>query len=104
MARYVTVAYITPVFVVVDLDSEPGNDGWYSDDAIRAVQHGDSEVTRLDDTERLASRVSVPVIGPNYLTVYDDEENVDPDALSAEERAKAIDIAEHSSWPAWEGY
>lgn len=50
MARYVTVAYITPVYATVDLDAEPNADGSYDDSAVRLVQHLDSN--SLTDDER----------------------------------------------------
>lgn len=102
MARYVTVAYITPVYATVDLDAEPGLDGWYPEEAVPQVQHGDSLVTRLDNLQGVDELTTQPVIGDSYFG--DDDENVDHDTLTEAERQKAFDIAENTIWPGWEGY
>jgi len=104
MSRLVTVKYLTPVFCEVDLDAVKGEDGWYDDDAVTKVQHGDSEVHRVDDDlQHWLEYIGVDdVIGVSYDSYAD--ETPSPDELTPEERAKAIDIAEHAVWPSWEGY
>jgi hypothetical protein len=102
MSRYVTIAYITPVYATVDLDAEPDADGSYNEAAVPQVQHGDSDVMRLDNLEGVDFLIRQPVIGVSYFG--DKDENVDPDSLSFEDRDKALAIAENTLWPAWEGY
>lgn len=104
MSRYVAVRYLTPVFAIVDLDAEPigeGDDRHYPDDAVVRVQHGDSEVQRLDHPDGIKYLTEGDVLAESYL--YGDE-NVSPDSLTPEEREKALDVAENTIWPAWEGY
>lgn len=104
MTRTVTVAYLVPVFATVDLDAvaipDTAYDGtpiyYYPDDAVSRVFQADESITRLDDADATAAMIAGPVID----TAYDDTAT-DPDALTDDERAHALDIAEHTAWPAW---
>jgi hypothetical protein len=109
MPRYVTVRYLTPVYAVVDIDAEPipdtASDGsplhYYSEEAVPKVQHGDSEIVRLDSEKGIKYLTSGDVLAESYIW---GEDNVPPESLTPEERKKALDVAENTMWPAWEGY
>jgi hypothetical protein len=102
--RLVTVKFLTPVFAEVDLDAEPDANGGWPDDAVVRVQHGDSEIHRVDDDlpDWLDYIGITDPIGVSYSSSAD--ETPSPDELTPEERQKAIDIAENTMWPQWEGY
>lgn len=97
--RTVGVRYIVPVFCIVDIDAEPNEDGSYPDEAVVRVQQGDSSIVRIDSPEGIAALTAGDVIEQAY-----DGEPVDPSTLTPEERARALEVAEGTVWPVWEGY
>ena len=100
MARYVTVRYVVPVYATVDLDAEPEADGWYADGAVVQVKQGDSDILRLD----LLTQATGLLDGDPFAESYIGDGDVHPADLSPEDREKALDIAENTAWPSWEGY
>lgn len=97
--RTVTVRYIVPVFATVDIDAKPGADDMFPDDAILQVQQGDSDICRIDNPAGVAALTGGDVISQSYS-----EGAVDPSTLTEQERERALEIAEGTIWPAWEGY
>jgi hypothetical protein len=94
--RLVSVRYVVPVYATVDLDAAKEPNGWYPDSAVTRVFQGDESITMIDVASAL-------IDGDVLDEAYEDEEHaVDSTTLSPEERAKAIDIAESTCWPAWE--
>lgn len=114
MARYVSVRYVVPVYCTVDLDADPNRTAigtpCYPDSAVVRVYEDDESITRLDDRDRMAALMTDGMATGGVLdTSYEsdrsgggDGEDVNPDALTAEERERALEIAEHTMWPAWE--
>jgi hypothetical protein len=93
--RLVSVRYVVPVFVTVDLDAEKPDEAatWYRDEAITRVFLSDEEVA-VDARDDLD-----PVVTAEEA---DEEDQADPTTLTEEERQKALDIAENTVWPRWE--
>ena len=98
MSRYVSVRYLVPVYATVDLDAIK-EDGSYPDDAVPRVFQSDSGIVRLDHPD-----IRKLIEGDVFDSSYEgDDEDVDPDKLTPEEREKALDVAENTIWPIWEG-
>lgn len=105
--RTVTVRYLAPVFVTVDIDAEP-LPGTGPDDAIGypSAYYGPRwavlAVNVMDEDARLDHAPgSVAYLAGGAVAEAYDEHAVNPDALTNEERARALDIAERTAWPAW---
>lgn len=97
--RTVTVAYLVPVYATVDLDARPGPDGQYPDGAVVKVFEAVESITRTDafDSERVRSAY----LGDPIACSYDDDA-INPDDMTPNERTLALAIAESAMWPQWE--
>lgn len=83
--RTAMVRYVVPVYVTVDLDAEPNDDGWYPDDAIVEVLLG------VD---------SIAPAGTEYAILLASSAHIDNPSTD-EERERAVHIAESAVWPSW---
>lgn len=95
MSRTVTVRYIVPVYVTVDIDATKAEgETHYPDGSVREVFVADEEIGWADGVKAY--------IDPDLVI----EEAYDLDAvdlaeLSFEDSVKALDVAENTVWPAW---
>lgn len=91
MSRYVAVRYLVPIYATVDLDGDEG---------VVQVQQGCSDIVRLDDQAGVAWLTGGDLLAESYV----DEQPVDPASFTADERHRAVSVAEAAIWPVWEGY
>jgi hypothetical protein len=90
MARLVSVRYLVPVYCTVDLDTPPRlPNNWYPDSAVTRVFEAD------EDIHHPATDIVTDAVEAN-------PEDQATFPLSHEDFQHAIDIANHTVWPAWE--
>lgn len=99
MTRHVSVRYLLPVYVTVDLDAErlPGQH-YYPDSAITRNFLADENYIRLDNKREILALLDSSVIDE---AIESDEAIATP--ISPKDLEKALDIAEHCAWPTWSG-
>jgi hypothetical protein len=96
VTRHVSVRYFLPIYVTVDLDAErTADDTQYPDDAITRVFMADEEIHLANDPN-MTTLIAADVIDEAVESFAGIETPV-----NAQDRAKAIEIAENTDWPSW---